>query len=135
MHIAVFFVHLLLDNADTNYTLTVGFIGYRDLLQRGKEVNETPQQSESAAKVPVLRAECDPSLKDDFKRRRTESGFRSETDAIITLSRDFVAGKIQYKGGVLQCQQENSQPGSTEGQGGPPAAPEPANEKIKASAL
>ena len=85
-------------------------------------VNGKPQQVE-AAKVPVLRAECDPSLKDDFKRRRTESGFRSETDAIITLARDFVAGRIQYKGGVLQSQQ-NNQPDYAGGQGGPPAAPE-----------
>ena len=103
-------------------------------MQRGKEVNETPQQRSSDAKVPVLRAECDPSLKDDFKRRRAESGFRSETDAIITIARDFVAGRIQYKGGVLQCQQENNQPDFAGGQGGPQPAAVSSNVKIKATA-
>ena len=86
-------------------------------------VNGKPQQVE-AAKVSVLRAECDPSLKDGFMGRLGQSGFRTQTDAILTLARDFVVGRIQYKDGVLVSQQENSQPDSAEGQGCPPAAPE-----------
>ena len=76
-------------------------------------VNETPQQSK-AAERPVLQAICDPSLKDDFKRRRKESGFRSQTDAIITLARDFVAGRIKYNSGVLQNQEKNTQKWQTQ---------------------
>lgn len=106
-------------------------------MQRGKEVNETPQQVEAAeteVEVVVLRAECVPSLKCLFMARLTPCGFRTQTEAILTLARDFVAGRIQYRGGVLQSQQENSQPDSTEGQGGPPAAPESSDGKIKALA-
>jgi len=130
MQITVFFVHLLLDITDINYTLTVVCSGYRDLLQRGKMVNETPQQSRTRVKIPkgakraVFHTVCDPSLKRALNVRREKSGFCSETDAIKTLARDFVAGRINYKGGVLVSQQENSQPDSAEGQGGPPAAPE-----------
>lgn len=89
-------------------------------------VNGTPQQVE-AAKVSVLRAECDPSLKDGFMGRLRQSGFRTQTDAILTLARDFIAGRFQYRGGVLQSQEQNNQSDSTEGQGSPPAAPELSN--------
>ena len=85
-------------------------------------MNKNPQQSGTAAKVVVLRAVCDPSLKSAFLARLEACGFRTQTDAILTIARDFVAGRILYRGGMLQCQQENSQPDSTEGQGGPPAA-------------
>ena len=98
-------------------------------------MNETPQQRGTAAKVKVvvLRAVCDPSLKKAFLNCLAIYGFSSQADAIKTLARDFVAGRIQYTGGVLQGQQENSQPDSTEGQGGPPAAHTEANIKIKAT--
>lgn len=99
-------------------------------------MNETPQQVEAAeteVEVVVLRAECVPSLKGLFMARLKPCGFRTQTEAILTLARDFVAGRIQYTGGVLVSQQENNQPDSTEGQGRPPAAPESSNEEIKAT--
>ncbi len=98
-------------------------------------MNKNPQQNGTAAKVVVLRAVCDPSLKSAFLARLEACGFRTQTDAILTIARDFVAGNFQYRGGMLQCQQENSQPDSTEGQGGPPAAHTETKEKIKATAL
>ena len=93
-------------------------------------VNNKPQINAEAAKVPVLRAECDPSLKDDFKRRRKESGFRSQTDAILTLARDFVSGRIQYRGGRLVSQEKSSHPGNTQGREGLVLARTEANVKI-----
>lgn len=165
-YIAKFIVaelYYYVDTADTNCTLTAVCSEYADLVQRGKEVNETPQQMGTAAKekVVVLRAVCDPSLKESFLACLSACGFRQQTDAILTLARDLVAGRIQYKGGVLQSQQKidpfkekaaekiqrrngtmpnqresffkefQNQPDSVVGQGGPPAAPESANVKIK----
>ena len=80
-------------------------------------MTEKSQQGVQTAGEPVLCAECDPSLKSAFMGRLRVSGFRTQADAIRTLARDLVAGKIRYKGGVLQCQQENSQPDPVKGQG------------------
>lgn len=69
-------------------------------------VNGKPQQIE-AAKVSVLRAECDPSLKMSFFNCLVCAGFRHQTDAILTLARDFIAGRIIYRNGILQSQEQN----------------------------
>jgi hypothetical protein len=83
-------------------------------LGRANEVNKNTQQVEAVEKEnsavtesPVLRAECDSSLKADFMARLGESGFRTQTDAITTLARDFASGRIQYRGGILQSQEKN----------------------------
>nr|NIP28983.1 hypothetical protein [Phycisphaerae bacterium]NIP55114.1 hypothetical protein [Phycisphaerae bacterium]NIS49736.1 hypothetical protein [Phycisphaerae bacterium]NIV02917.1 hypothetical protein [Phycisphaerae bacterium]NIV69273.1 hypothetical protein [Phycisphaerae bacterium] len=71
--------------------------------------------------------ECDPSLKKRFSACLDACGFRSQTDALLTLARDFVAGRILYRGGVLVCQQKNILSDFSEGQGSPTAAVEPSN--------
>ena len=86
-------------------------------------VNETPRQNVAVAEVTVLRAVCDPSLKVSFMNRLAASGFRTQTDAILTLARDFVAGRIQYRDGIVQSQQKN-QSVSVDGVEGVPLAPE-----------
>ena len=97
-------------------------------------VNGKPQTNEANAEVSVLRAECDPSLKMSFLNRLGQSGFRTQTDAILTLARDFISGRINYRGGVLQSQEQNSQPDVTDGQDGPSPPRTEVNKKIKASA-
>ncbi len=96
-------------------------------MQRGKEVNENPQTNVPDAKEAVLRAECVSSLKADFMVRLAACGFRTQTEALLTLARDFVAGRILYRGGVLVCQQKNILSDFSEGQGSPTAAVEPSN--------
>lgn len=64
----------------------------------------------------VLRADCDSSLKCGFADCFPLAGFASEADAIRTLARDFVSGRIKYTGGMLSCQEKNSEPGNGEGQ-------------------
>jgi hypothetical protein len=63
------------------------------------EVTETRQQ-----KKTVLSVECDPSLKAGLEENLVEAGFGSMTDFVRTLARDFLAGRIQYKRGILQSQ-------------------------------
>lgn len=69
-------------------------------------------QNVEARGVSVLRAECDPSLKCGFAAILQSSGFASEADAIRTLARDFVMGRLQYIGGMLRSQEKNGSTGS-----------------------
>lgn len=82
---------------------------FRVILGRVNEVNENTQQVETAAERPVLQAVCDSSLKADFMIRLAECGFRHQTEALLMLVRDFVAGRIKYRGGVLQSQEKNGE--------------------------
>jgi len=84
-------------------------------------MNEKPHQvmedqNDRAQKGIVLRAEVAPSLKCGFLTRIRSAGFASEADAIRTLARDFVTGRIQYIGGMLRSQEKNCE-------NGPPAMP------------
>ena len=81
-------------------------------------MNENPQQKDGVAESPVLRAVCDPSLKRLFMGCLGAAGFRTQTDAITTLARDFVAGRIKYKDGILQSQEKNSHPADVGGRQG-----------------
>lgn len=72
-----------------------------------KESTVTADVDNQAAGIGVLRAVCDLPLKRSFAEKIREVGFKHETDAIITLVRDFIAGRIKYKSGILQSQ-ENS---------------------------
>ena len=81
-----------------------------------------------ARKGIVLRAECCPSLKCGFTERFQSAGFASEADAIRTLARDFVTGRIQYIGGMLRSQ-ENSEPAHRDSIAGPTPAPVSSDEK------
>ena len=65
-----------------------------------------PEQNFKNAELAVLRVECDPSLKKDMRANLNEAGFSSQSDCIKTLVRDFVAARIQYRGGVLISQQK-----------------------------
>jgi len=65
------------------------------------------QNSKSADSV-VLQAECDPSLKEDMRACLIEAGFSSQSDCLKTLVRDFVSGRINYRGGVLRSQAQIS---------------------------
>ena len=80
-------------------------------------MNENPQQKDGVAESPVLRAVCDPSLKKLFMGCLGAAGFRTQTDAVLTLARDFIAGRIRYKDGILQSQEENQpfSPGGRQG--------------------
>jgi len=109
---------------------------------KGKEMSETAQQvtenqNVKARIIVVLHAECDPSLKCGFAAKFHSAGFASEADAIRTLARDFIMGRIQYTGGMLLSQEENgqsqqnSQPGHRDEQQGVPRAPGTASEKNK----
>jgi hypothetical protein len=69
--------------------------------------NSTSEQNLQSAEPAILRVECDPSLKADMITKAVEAGFRSQSDAIRTLVRDFVAGRIIYRSGILFCQGEN----------------------------
>lgn len=60
------------------------------------------------AEPAILQAECDPSLKEDLRAKFGEAGFSSLTDCIRTLARDFNAGRIRYKSGILISQQQTS---------------------------
>jgi len=64
----------------------------------------TPEQNFQNAEPAVLQAECAPSLKEDVRACMNKAGFSSLSDAIRTLARDFAAGRIQYRGGVLISQ-------------------------------
>lgn len=66
----------------------------------------TPEQNLPKAELVVLQAECDPSLKDGLRAKFREAGFSSFSDGIRTLARDFNAGRIKYKDGVLESQQK-----------------------------
>lgn len=69
-----------------------------------KESTVTADVDKQAAGIAVLHAECDPSLERSFAEKIRPAGFKHKTDAIITLVRDFIAGRIQYKNGILQSQ-------------------------------
>jgi len=62
------------------------------------------KQNSKSAESAVLQAECDPSLKEDMRAGLIEAGFSSQSDCIKTLVRDFVSGRIKYRGGVLISQ-------------------------------
>ena len=62
------------------------------------------KQNSKSAESAVLQAECDPSLKEDMRACLIEAGFSSQSDCIKTLVRDFVSGRIKYRGGVLISQ-------------------------------
>lgn len=64
----------------------------------------TSEQNIKSAEPAVLQVECDPSLKQGLKVQAVEAGFSSLSDTIRTLARDFVAGRIQYRGGILKTQ-------------------------------
>ena len=69
-----------------------------------EQTQNTLEQDPTSAEIAVLQAECDPSLKEDMRACLNDAGFSSQSDCIKTLVRDFVAGRIQYRGGVLVCQ-------------------------------
>lgn len=48
-----------------------------------------------------LQVDCAPSLKEGLKARMIKAGFHSLSDVVRTLARDFNAGRIKYKGGIL----------------------------------
>ncbi len=78
-------------------------------LCKGLTMNQsdgTQEQNSKSAEIAVLRVECDPSLKADMKTKVVEAGFRSQSDAYRTLVRDFVAGRINYRSGILVSQQK-----------------------------
>ena len=66
----------------------------------------TPEQNLQKAETVFLQVECDPSLKQDMIACLREAGFSSLSDGLRTLVRDLVAGRIYYRGGVLQSQQK-----------------------------
>jgi len=68
--------------------------------------NITSEQDINSAELAVLRCECDPSLKTGLKTKSVESGFNSQSDALRTLVRDFVSGRINYRAGILIGQQK-----------------------------
>jgi len=49
-----------------------------------------------------------PSLREKLDVVLREFGFRSTTDGLRTVIRDMVAGRIQYRDGILQSQAESS---------------------------
>ena len=70
--------------------------------------NITTEQDSQIAEPAILRFECDPSLKKDLIAKAANDGFRSQSDALRTLVRDFVAGRINYKSGILQSQEKKA---------------------------
>jgi hypothetical protein len=66
--------------------------------------NTSEQDLQAVAEPAILQAECNPSLKEDMRVRLREAGFSSLSDGIRTLVRDFVAGRIKYRNGVLISQ-------------------------------
>lgn len=68
--------------------------------------NTTEEQDLQSAGPAFLRVECDPSLKAGMKTKAVAAGFRSQSDAFRTLVRDFVAGRINYRSGILQSQKQ-----------------------------
>lgn len=66
----------------------------------------TPEQD--ATEPETLSIECDPSLKQGLRTNLSQAGFSSLSDAIRTLARDFIAGRIQYKSGVLISQAQTT---------------------------
>lgn len=67
------------------------------------EVTETQKKTRA-----LINVKCDPSLKARFDAHLVQAGFRGITDALLTFVRDFLAGRIQYKDGILQHQGKNS---------------------------
>ena len=61
----------------------------------------TPEQNSKSAEKALLQAECVPSLKEEMVSCLVGAGFSSNSDCIKTLVRDFVSGRIRYRGGVL----------------------------------
>ena len=85
-------------------------IEFRRITGINEEMNQSNSISEqdfTSAEPAILRVECDPSLKQDMITKAVEAGFRSQSDAFRTLVRDFVAGRIIYRSGILTCQQPN----------------------------
>ncbi|UCE36661.1 MAG: hypothetical protein JSW00_14255 [Thermoplasmata archaeon] len=70
--------------------------------------NTPTEQDSQTAEPAILRVECDPSLKEDLIIKANKVGFRSQSDALRTLVRDFVAGRITYKSGILQSQEKKA---------------------------
>jgi hypothetical protein len=64
--------------------------------------------SSHATKQASLFVECEPSLEESFVDWLKRAGFRHKTEAILTLVRDCLAGRINYKSGILQRQFVNS---------------------------
>ena len=62
--------------------------------------NENAQRRKQAA----INIECDPSLTDGLVDDLRAAGFKHKADLIITLVRDFRAGRIKYNAGILQPQ-------------------------------
>ena len=75
-------------------------------INRMNQSNDKPEQDLQSAEPAILRVECDPSLKQDLMTKAVEAGFRSQSDVFRTLVRDFVAGRIIYKSGILISQQQ-----------------------------
>lgn len=73
-----------------------------------EQTQSTPEQDLQNTETAVLYAEVNPSLKKDMRARLIEAGFRSLSDGIRTLARDFVAGRIQYRSGVLISQAQTT---------------------------
>jgi hypothetical protein len=59
-------------------------------------------------KKAAINIECDPSLKDGLEEAWRAAGFKTLSDFVITLVRDFRAGKFPYKAGYLQMQAKSS---------------------------
>jgi len=68
------------------------------------ETQNTPKQAD--AEVAILQVKCVPSLKKGLRAKFREAGFSSLSDGVRTLARDFNAGRIQYRSGVLISQQK-----------------------------
>ena len=66
----------------------------------------TAEHNTKSAEPAVLQVECDPSLKEDMRACLVEAGFSSQSDCIKTLVRDFVSGRVKYRGGRLISQQK-----------------------------
>lgn len=75
------------------------------MVTQSEETNK--QDLKDNGEPAVLYVECDPSLKRTFKEKLLQSGFSSVSDAIKTLVRDFVSGRINYSGGMLKSQVES----------------------------
>lgn len=72
------------------------------------ETQQTTQQDVKRADPVYLQAECDPSLKERVKEKSISSGFQTLSDCLRTIARDFVAGRIQYTGGIYVGQEKSS---------------------------
>lgn len=68
---------------------------------------ETDTQNETDCGSPVV--VCDlrsSSLKSGLKLRFREFGFSTLSDGLRTVARDIVAGRIEYRAGMIQRQEK-----------------------------